>query len=90
MQIESCCPLLRSKMQAGSVARFCEAKCKRVLLPAFAKQNASGSCYPLLSSKMQAGPVARFCEANPRTGDFADPGIIFYFPVTNAPSISSL
>ena len=35
MQIESCCPLLRSKIQTGSVIRFCEAKYKRVLLPAF-------------------------------------------------------
>jgi hypothetical protein len=29
-------------------------------------------------------------RSNPRTGDFADSGVIFYFPVTNASSISSL
>ena len=50
MQIESCCPL-------------CEAKCKRVLLPAFAKQNVSGFCCPLLRSK---SPNRRFC----RFGDY--------------------
>jgi hypothetical protein len=67
-------------MQASPVARFCEAKCKRVLLPAFLRSKMQAGLLPaFLRSKMQAGSVARFCEATPEPAILPIRGLFFIF-----------